>query len=120
MNTNCPRSGQMKIVEPIKGRIGCPEEGCWAWWKDGSLARYPEHVRVSIDEAQSQEVLLDRDEHFRRDVLGYVEVVIPRRPIPSTTVPMLLQAGCVIQSDGAPIEVAAEYVPSATLRQVSQ
>ena len=33
---------------------------------------------MSIDDAQNQALLLDSAEHFRRDVIGYVEVAIPR------------------------------------------
>ena len=115
IKNRCPSSGRPLIVEPIKGRIGCPEEGCWAWWQDAALVLYPEHVSMSIDDAQNQALLLDSAEHFRRDVVGYVEVAIPRRPIQSSTLPMLLQNGLVIQPDGKPIDIAMEHVPMAIL-----
>lgn len=116
IKNRCLSSGRPLIVEPIKGRTGCPEEGCWAWWNDARLVRYPDHIRMSIDEAQNQGAMLDGAEQFSRDVLGYVEVVIPRRPIPSATVSMLLQAGLVIEPAGSPIEVAAEHVPAAVFQ----
>ena len=116
IKNRCPSSGQPLIVEPTKGRIGCPEEGCWAWWQDVTLVLYPEHVSMSLDDAQNQALLLNSAEHFRRDVIGCVEIAIPRRPIPSATLPtMLLQPGLFIQPAGKPIEIAKEHVPMVIL-----
>lgn len=116
----CPSSGKPKLVDPINGRIGCPEGGCWAWWSDAALERYPEHGRMSLEEAQRQDVQLSPDEKFYRTILGYVEVYIPRQPGIARPLSLYgeMGSGLAIKPSSEPIEVAAEHVPQLVLQQL--